>query len=79
MKLIVICYRGNKKKAMGGLWDIQGNNDESLIEEKVLVSQSCLTSLCDPKDCGLLHSSVLGILQARVLEWEAIPFSNRSS
>ena len=45
-KLMVICYRGNKKKKdIGSHWDIQVNNDESLIEEKVLVSQSCLTSL----------------------------------
>ena len=46
---------------------------------KVLVAQSCLT-LCDPMDCslpgyGLIH----GILQARILEWVAIPFSRGSS
>ena len=38
---------------------------------KVLVAQSCLT-LWDPIDCTLSGSSVLGILQARVLEWVAI-------
>ena len=37
--------------------------------------QSCLT-LCDPMDCD---SSVLGILQARILEWVAMPSSRRSS
>ena len=36
--------------------------------------QSCLT-LCDPMDCSLQGSSVLGIFQARVLEWGAIAFS----
>ena len=36
--------------------------------------QSCLT-LCDPMDCSPLGSSVLGILQARILEGVAIPFS----
>ena len=36
--------------------------------------QSCLT-LCDPKDCSLPGSSVHGILQARILEWVAVPFS----
>ena len=41
-------------------------------------SQSCLT-LCDPKDCSLPGSSVHGILQARILEWVAIPFSRGSS
>ena len=40
---------------------------------EVLVTQSCLT-LCDPVDCSPPGSSVHGILQARVLEWVAIPF-----
>ena len=39
------------------------------------VAQSCLT-LCDPMDCSLPGSSIHGILQARVLEWVAISFSN---
>ena len=33
---------------------------------------SCLT-LCDPMDCSLPGSSVHGTLQARVLEWVAMP------
>ena len=36
--------------------------------------QSCLT-LCDPMDCSLPGSSVHGILQARILEWVAMPSS----
>ena len=43
-----------------------------------LVAQLCLT-LCDPEDCSPPGSSVYGILQARVLEWVAIPVSSRSS
>ena len=43
----------------------------------VLVTQSCLT-LCNPMDCGPPGSSVHGILQARILEWVAIPFSRGS-
>ena len=43
-----------------------------------LVALSSQT-LCDPKDYCLLGSSVHGILQARILEWVAIPFSRRSS
>ena len=39
-----------------------------------LVTQSCPT-LCDPMDCSLPGSSVLGIFQARTLEWLAIAFS----
>ena len=44
----------------------------------VLVAQSCPT-LCDPMDCNLPGSSVHEILQARILERVAIPFSRGSS
>ena len=44
----------------------------------VVVAESCLT-LCDPMDCSSPGSSVHGILQARILEWVASPFSKRSS
>ena len=37
--------------------------------------QSCLT-LPDPINCSPPGSSVPGILQARILEWVAISFSN---
>ena len=37
--------------------------------------QSCLT-LCDPRDGSPPGSPVPGILQARILEWVAISFSN---
>ena len=46
-------------------------------EVKVLVAQSCWT-LCDPMGYRLPGSSVHRILQARVLEWVAIPFSRGS-
>ena len=45
---------------------------------EVLVAHLCLT-LCDPMDCNKQGSSVHGILQARILEWVAIPFSRGSS
>ena len=45
---------------------------------KVLVVQSCLT-LCDPMGYNLPGFSVCGILQVRILEWVAIPFSRGSS
>ena len=38
------------------------------------VTQSCLT-LSNPMDCSLQGSSIPGIFQARVLEWDAIAFS----
>ena len=36
----------------------------------------CCPTLCDPIDSSLPGSSILGILQARTLEWVAISFSN---
>ena len=44
---------------------------------EVKVAQSCLT-LCDSVNCGPPGSSVHGILQARIWEWVAIPFSRSS-
>ena len=44
----------------------------------VKVAQLCPT-LCDLMDYSLPGFSVHGILQARILEWVAIPFSSRSS
>ena len=35
--------------------------------------------LCDHVDCSPSDSSIHGILQARMLEWVAIPFSRGSS
>ena len=49
----------------------------SNLKVKVSVVQSCLT-LCDPMDCTLPGSWVHEILQARILEWVAIPFSRGS-
>ena len=41
------------------------------------VAQSCPTS-SDPMDYSLPGSSIHGIVQARVLEWVAIAFSDNS-
>jgi len=45
------------------------------VKSESEVAQSCPT-LSDPMDCSPPGSSVHGILQARVLEWGAIAFSN---
>ena len=34
------------------------------------------SALCDPMDCSLTDSPVHGTLQARILEWIAMPFSS---
>ena len=44
----------------------------------VLVAQTCPT-LCDPMDCIPPGSSVHRILQKRIFEWVAIPFSRGSA
>ena len=56
-----------------------GTSEEMLsLPVKVLVALSC-PSLCKPMDYSLSGSSVHGILQPRILEWVAIPFSRGSS
>ena len=63
----------------------QGSNPALLYRRCILYSlnhaclpakllQSCLT-LCNPMDYSPPGSSVQGILQARILEWVAVPFS----
>ena len=44
------------------------------VKSESEVAQSCPT-LSDPMDCSLTGSSVHGIFQARVLEWDAIAFT----
>ena len=45
------------------------------VKSESEVAQLCLTPR-DPMDCSLPGSSINGILQARVLEWSAIAFSD---
>ena len=59
-----------------GRWPITQHFLPSKV--KVLVSQSCPTR-CDSMDCSSAGSSLHGILQARILEWVAYPFSRGSS
>ena len=48
------------------------------VKSESEVAQPCPT-LCDLMDCSLPGFSVHGILQARVLEWVAIAFSDTSA
>ena len=65
-------------------WDSSGKNTGvgchfllqcMKVKSENEVAQSC-TTLSDPMDCSLPGSSVHGIFQARVLEWDAISFSD---
>ena len=67
-------------------WDSPGKNSGMgchfllqcmKVKSESEVAQSCPTC-SDPMDCSLPGSSAHGIFQARVLEWGAIAFSERS-
>ena len=44
-----------------------------------MLRHSVMSNSCDPMDCSPQGSSARGILQARILEWIAMPFSRGSS
>ena len=54
-------------------------NPIEIISESESVRCSVMSSSLRPMDCSLPGFSVHGILQARLLEWLAIPFSRGSS
>ena len=54
-----------------------GQEASHALREVKWKSLSCVW-LCDPIDCSLPSSSVHGILQTRILEWVAIPFSREN-
>ena len=73
MKNLWVCvWRGYPKEGTGG-HQSTGFPRPALPEVKAKVSQLCPT-LRHPMDC-----TVHGILQARILEWVAVPFSRGSS
>ena len=78
-KHLKIRYPAIKLFNKGAAWFSQGwGTSPYSVCMHVQSLQSCLT-LCDPMDCSPPGSSVHGILQARILEWVAIPSSRESS
>ena len=82
-----VCRSTLERKAVcvGWVWEegkksLSENTQASLAhgESEMLAAQSCPT-LCNPMDCSLPGSSVHGMLQVRILEWVAMPFSKGSS
>ena len=59
-------------------WWRKAHSPGPLVSVCVLVTQSCLT-VCSPTDYNPPGSSVHGILQVRILEWVAFPFSRGPS
>ena len=53
------------------LVELKEEHDEIAVQCCVQLFQSCLT-LCEPMNCSP-PGSVRGILQARILEWVAMP------
>ena len=81
------CVRPHRQQATRLLcpWDSPGKNTGvgchfllqcMKVKRENEVAQSCLT-LSDAMDCSLPGSSIHGIFQARVLEWDAIAFSQK--
>ena len=58
----------------GGLWHCIGGSDQNHSQESEVI-QSCPT-LCHPTDGSPRGSPIPGVLQARILDWVAISFSN---
>ena len=91
LKYKIICFIREEKKKKKKSWNIiysKASSTETLLFSswltvlifRCLVVQLCLT-LCDPMDCTPPGSTVhgdspsMGILQARILEWTAMPSS----
>ena len=53
-------------------------SDIHIIYENESVNCSVVSNLCDPMDCSLPGFSVHWLLQARILEWVAIPYASPS-
>ena len=69
----------NMKRVIFG-WKVVRNSLKcQKLSEKVTESISCSVVPDSLQSHGLTGSSVYGILQARILEWVAIPFSRGSS
>ena len=62
---------------VGHSWATELNRTVGTLVVCMLSSYS--PTLCDPMDYSLPGSSVHGILQARILEWVAMPSSRGSS
>ena len=62
-----------------GLWEVIRSWSWCPCDGIIKYKSLSRVPLCDPRDCSLPGSSAYGILQARILEWVAIPFSRGSS
>ena len=69
-----------KNKAAPKSWNsMSWNHPQDIYSGCCCLAASHVWLFCDPINCSLPGSSIHGILQARILEWVAIPFSRGSS
>ena len=80
----ILCFQSTDRGHDRQRWEMREREDSedawlqsALACMKVLVAQYCPT-LCNSMNCSLPGSFVHGILQVRILEWVAIPFSRGS-
>ena len=59
--------------------DSRGTEEKSLCVCVCVCMLSCVGLFCNPMDCCPPGSSILGNIQARIMEWVAISFSRGSS
>ena len=59
---------------LSGILDVKLDTEAYSFVGKAIITQSCPT-VCNPMECAAHHA----ILQARILEWVAIPFFRGSS
>ena len=69
---------GSLEKEVTGMDSWPVTSLQALVPACVL-SHFSGVQLCDPMDCSLPGSSAHGMLQARILEWVAMPSSRGSS
>ena len=72
----LVKWKGASSRGEAGTSGVLSITDSG---RRVPAEYALQVSLCDPVDCSLPGSSVHGILQARILEWVAMPFSRGSS
>ena len=82
--LLWLSLREAGKQNPAALWHPRRGKDTGLVSQFHLSERMCVPAqsyptFCDPIDCSPPGSSVHGILQARILEWVAMPSSRGSS
>ena len=79
VKAVLILYYSHLIPVFTRLWASRGGPGRSESTPHVHAQLLSQVWLCDAMDCSPPGSSVHGVLQVRILEWVAMPFSRGSS